>query len=83
MPGAIPVPVARDGVHFLGRVARRGGHLSRVHPLVGRVARRHFVFRRRLCCSLVVAAGAGLDSGTSRPQARHLICARRSVAKAC
>ncbi len=36
--------MAREAVHFLGRLARRGRHLPRVDPAAGRTARRHLYF---------------------------------------
>ena len=69
-------------VHFLGRPARRGRNFSRLDSAAGRRAGGLSVFRRRFRRCAVVAAGAGLDGGACRPQARHFVRARRSVAAA-
>ena len=53
VPRAVQVSTAGDGVHFLGRPARRGGHFSGVDPDAGGIAGRHAVFRCRLCRGLL------------------------------
>ena len=61
VPRAVPVFLAGESVHRLGRPARRGRHLPRVDPAAGRLAAGAAVLRRRLRGGAGLAAGAGLE----------------------
>ena len=58
---AVPLPVARQDLHFLGRFARGGGDLPRFHPFAGRTAEGADLFRYRLRRGACLASGPGLD----------------------
>ena len=44
LPRAVPVLLAREAVHLLGRLARRGRHVPRLDPDAGRPARAQLFF---------------------------------------
>ena len=79
LPRAVRLPMAREAVRVLGRLARRGGDFSRFDSAAGRIADGLSLFRRRLRGRAVVAADPGLDRGLRRPQARHVVYAQRSA----
>ena len=58
--------VAGEGVHLLGRPARRGRHLPRLDSAAGRSAQRLPLFRHRLRGGADLAADPGLDDPRRR-----------------
>ena len=82
LPCAVPLQLPGKAVHLVGRPARRGVGVSRLDPDAGRLARRAFLFRRRLRRGHAVACDPGLDHRASPGSCCASACRASTSARA-
>ena len=80
LPGAVPLLLAREAVHLLGRIARRGRHFPRLDPADGGLAAGAALFRCRVRGGAGLAPGAGLDHRLRGAAPAHRAAAPRPLA---